>query len=145
MAYAYQGRAGFGFSLLVTWNSYTTKQLRNKAIFSLKQYCMHCYVVLINHVICDCGILFLNIITCSYLLKVCLCLVGVGDIEIFYITIYSEKILRYYYIIMIFFSIFITLSYILLFWTRRFQTWMIFYLKLKSKYGPLLGTNFMKN
>ena len=51
---------------------------------------MHCYVALINYVICDYEILFLNIITCSYQLKVCLCLVGVGDIEIF-ISQYIQK------------------------------------------------------
>ena len=28
--------------------SYTTKKLKNKAIFNLKQYCMHCYVTLSN-------------------------------------------------------------------------------------------------
>ena len=27
-----------------------TKDMKNKAISSLKQYCMHCFVVLSNHV-----------------------------------------------------------------------------------------------
>ena len=29
-------------------NCYTTKEPKNKAVFSLKQYCMHCYVVISN-------------------------------------------------------------------------------------------------
>ena len=29
-------------------NSYTTKNLKNKTIFNLKQYCMYCYVTLSN-------------------------------------------------------------------------------------------------
>ena len=29
-------------------NSYATKNLKNKAIFDLKQYCMHCFVTLSN-------------------------------------------------------------------------------------------------
>ena len=32
----------------VIYNSYTTKNLKNKAIFNLKQYCMCCYVTLSN-------------------------------------------------------------------------------------------------
>ena len=30
------------------WPSYTTKELKNKAILNLNQYCMCCYVVLSN-------------------------------------------------------------------------------------------------
>ena len=30
----------------VILNSYTTKELKNKAVLSLKQFCMHSYVVL---------------------------------------------------------------------------------------------------
>ena len=32
----------------VILNSYTTKNLKNKAVFNLKQYCMHYYVALCN-------------------------------------------------------------------------------------------------
>ena len=43
----------------------TSKELKNNAVFSLKQCCVHCYVVLSNHLTfncristahCDCGI-----------------------------------------------------------------------------------------
>ena len=29
-------------------NNYTTKKLKNKDVLTLKQHCMHCYVVLSN-------------------------------------------------------------------------------------------------
>ena len=29
-------------------NDYTTKNLKSKTVFNLKQYCMHCYVTLSN-------------------------------------------------------------------------------------------------
>ena len=34
--------------IINTMLGYTTKNLKNKAIFVLKQYCMHCYVTLSN-------------------------------------------------------------------------------------------------
>ena len=58
-----------GFDLLAICgylNSYTTKELRNKAVSSFKN-CVHCYVVLCNvfylRYVCLCSILF---ITASY-------------------------------------------------------------------------------
>ena len=30
--------------IINTMFSYTTKNLKNKAVFNLKQYCMHCYM-----------------------------------------------------------------------------------------------------
>ena len=37
------------FWLIIKCNiSYTTKNLKNKAIFNLKQYCMRCYMTLSN-------------------------------------------------------------------------------------------------
>ena len=32
----------------VIYNNYTTKNLKNKAVLSSKQYCMRCYVTLSN-------------------------------------------------------------------------------------------------
>ena len=48
-------RVGLSYALCLLL-MYTTKQLKNKAISSLKQYCMLFYVALSNHVINDRGI-----------------------------------------------------------------------------------------
>ena len=56
----------------------TAMPLGNKAILSLKQYCIHYYVVLSN-IMCHCGILFTLCFTmepCSCLLSVWYCIVG---------------------------------------------------------------------
>ena len=53
---AFKRRAGLGYKqfwLIINITlfkrvSYTTKKLKNKAIFNLKQYCMQCYVTLSN-------------------------------------------------------------------------------------------------
>ena len=52
-AYTYQGVEkksclGLQLSSFILLVSYTTKKLKNKAIFILKQYWMYCYVVLSN-------------------------------------------------------------------------------------------------
>ena len=51
-------RAGLGYIDKQLWiiintvlfkNNYTTTNLKNKAVFKLKQYCMHCYVTLLMY------------------------------------------------------------------------------------------------
>ena len=37
-------------------NSHATNELESKAVLGLKQYCIYCYVVLINHAVWDCEI-----------------------------------------------------------------------------------------
>ena len=56
----------FQFSCIVMLLSYTSKELRNKA---LKQHCIHRYVVIGSHVICNCEIQFPTMVPCIYLLR----------------------------------------------------------------------------
>ena len=62
--------------------SYTTKNLKNKAVFNLKQYCMHCYVTLSNvfylmhakmYIYC---LLIRSLRVASF--KVCLCVIVIS-------------------------------------------------------------------
>ena len=49
----FKRRAGLGYRFIINTMlfktvSYASKILKNKAVFNLKRYCMHCYVTLSN-------------------------------------------------------------------------------------------------